>query len=81
MCSALFLSFSVPLPPCPCLLPLALALVYWILSFLSKAALERGEKLSELEKKTADMSVKAQAFAEVAQKVSLKYKDKKWYQV
>ena len=43
--------------------------------------MERGEKLSELEMKTGEMNIKAKAFADAAHQMSLKYKDKKWYQV
>ena len=43
--------------------------------------MERGEKLSELEMKTGEMNIRAKAFADAAQQLSLKYKDKKWYQV
>lgn len=43
--------------------------------------MERGEKLSDLEMKTAEMNIRAKAFADAAQQLSLKYKDKKWYQV
>lgn len=46
-----------------------------------QALLERGEKLSELEVKTEQMNVRAKAFADAAHQLSLKYKDKKWYQV
>lgn len=49
-------------------------------SCLFQALLERGEKLSELEVRTEQMNVRAKAFADAAQQLSLKYKDKKWYQ-
>ncbi|EDO30312.1 predicted protein [Nematostella vectensis] len=42
---------------------------------------ERGEKLSQVEKKTAEMAIKSKAFADAAHGITLKYKDKKWYQV
>ncbi|XP_068755727.1 syntaxin-binding protein 5-like isoform X2 [Montipora capricornis] len=46
-----------------------------------QALLERGEKLSELEIKTEQMNVRAKAFADAASQLSMKYKEKKWYQV
>lgn len=46
-----------------------------------QALLERGEKLSELEQRTEQMNVRAKAFADAAHQLTLKYKDKKWYQV
>jgi len=46
-----------------------------------QALTERGEKLSELEMKTGEMNMRAKAFADAAHQMSLKYKDKKWYQV
>lgn len=48
---------------------------------LFQALIERGEKLSELEVRTEQMNVRAKAFADAAHQLSLKYKDKKWYQV
>jgi len=69
--------------------PILIVLVIGIPSKRSKlvfsgsfqALLERGEKLSELEVKTEQMNVRAKAFADAAHQLSLKYKDKKWYQV
>ncbi|XP_031573788.1 syntaxin-binding protein 5-like isoform X2 [Actinia tenebrosa] len=46
-----------------------------------EALAERGEKLSQLDKKTAELSLNAQNFADVASQITLKYKEKKWYQV
>ncbi|CAG2106890.1 unnamed protein product, partial [Medioppia subpectinata] len=41
---------------------------------------ERGEKVSQLEDKTARMQSEAEAFGSAAHNVMLKYRDKKWYQ-
>ncbi|XP_060577978.1 syntaxin-binding protein 5-like isoform X2 [Ruditapes philippinarum] len=41
---------------------------------------ERGEKLSGLGDKTEEMSMQAEAYANTAHQLMLKYKDKKWYQ-
>ncbi|XP_010224593.1 PREDICTED: syntaxin-binding protein 5-like isoform X1 [Tinamus guttatus] len=41
---------------------------------------ERGQKLGELDEKTASMMASAEAFSKHAHEVMLKYKDKKWYQ-
>uniref|UniRef100_A0AAY4EDB1 Syntaxin-binding protein 5-like n=1 Tax=Denticeps clupeoides TaxID=299321 RepID=A0AAY4EDB1_9TELE len=41
---------------------------------------ERGQKLSEVEEKTAAMMASADAFSKHAHEMMLKYKDKKWYQ-
>ncbi|KAL1789234.1 syntaxin-binding protein 5-like isoform X2, partial [Sigmodon hispidus] len=41
---------------------------------------ERGQRLSELEEKTAGMMTSAEAFSKHAHELMLKYKDKKWYQ-
>ncbi|KAM6474905.1 syntaxin-binding protein 5-like isoform 1-T1 [Liasis olivaceus] len=41
---------------------------------------ERGQKLGELDEKTARMMSNAEAFSKHAHEVMLKYKDKKWYQ-
>jgi len=46
-----------------------------------QALTERGEKLSALEIKTEQMNVQAKAFADAAHQLSMKYKEKKWYQV
>ncbi|KAG5327685.1 STXB5 protein, partial [Pseudoatta argentina] len=43
--------------------------------------LERGEKLSQLEERTARMMSEAENFSTSAHGVMLKYKDKKWYQL
>ncbi|XP_077977362.1 syntaxin-binding protein 5-like isoform X2 [Glandiceps talaboti] len=41
---------------------------------------ERGEKLSELEERTAQMMANADNFSQAAHQIMQKYKDKKWYQ-
>ncbi|KAM8975260.1 syntaxin-binding protein 5-like isoform 2-T2 [Pelodytes ibericus] len=41
---------------------------------------ERGQKLGELEDRTAGMMSSAEAFSKHAHELMLKYKDKKWYQ-
>ncbi|XP_062984489.1 syntaxin-binding protein 5-like [Elgaria multicarinata webbii] len=41
---------------------------------------ERGQKLGELDEKTAGMMTSAEAFSKHAHEVMLKYKGKKWYQ-
>ncbi|XP_011049191.1 PREDICTED: syntaxin-binding protein 5 isoform X1 [Acromyrmex echinatior] len=43
--------------------------------------LERGEKLSQLEERTARMMSEAENFSTSAHGLMLKYKDKKWYQL
>lgn len=48
---------------------------------LRMAALERGEKLSELDEKTQRMQESAQNFSENAHSLMMKYKNKKWYQL
>lgn len=48
---------------------------------LRMAALERGEKLSELEEKTQRMQESAQKFQNNAHSLMMKYKNKKWYQL
>lgn len=53
----------------------------FLIPSIFQALTERGEKLSDLEMKTAEMNVRAKAFADAAHQLSLKYKDKKWYQV
>ncbi|XP_012528964.1 syntaxin-binding protein 5 isoform X9 [Monomorium pharaonis] len=42
---------------------------------------ERGEKLSQLEDRTARMMSEAETFSQSAHGLMLKYKDKKWYQL
>ncbi|XP_055709028.1 syntaxin-binding protein 5 isoform X5 [Phlebotomus papatasi] len=44
-------------------------------------AMERGEKLSQLEDRTERMANQAQEFSGTAHSLMLKYKDKKWYQL
>jgi len=46
-----------------------------------KLMLERGEKLGELEERTARMANEAEGFSNSAHGLMLKYKDKKWYQL
>ncbi|XP_006263570.1 syntaxin-binding protein 5-like isoform X3 [Alligator mississippiensis] len=41
---------------------------------------ERGQRLGELDEKTAGMMASAEAFSKQAHELMLKYKDKKWYQ-
>ncbi|XP_034187168.1 syntaxin-binding protein tomosyn isoform X6 [Osmia lignaria lignaria] len=43
--------------------------------------MERGEKLSQLEERTARMMTEAEGFSQSAHGLMLKYKDKKWYQL
>ncbi|KAG7511092.1 syntaxin-binding protein 5-like isoform X3 [Solea senegalensis] len=42
---------------------------------------ERGQKLGELEERTAGMMASAESFSKHAHDMMLKYKDKKWYQL
>lgn len=42
---------------------------------------ERGDKLSQLEDRTARMMTEAESFSQGAHGLMLKYKDKKWYQL
>lgn len=44
-------------------------------------AVERGEKLSQLEERAERMSSQAQEFSGTAHSLMQKYKDKKWYQL
>lgn len=44
-------------------------------------AVERGEKLSQLEERAERMSNQAQEFSGTAHSLMQKYKDKKWYQL
>ena len=44
------------------------------------AAVERGEKLSELDERTAQMAIAAQDYASHASALANKYRDRKWYQ-
>lgn len=48
--------------------------------FFLQALYERGQKLSELEEKTAQMMANAENFQQAANQIMQKYKDKKWYQ-
>lgn len=43
--------------------------------------IERGDKLSQLEERTARMMSEAETFSQSAHGLMLKYKDKKWYQL
>jgi len=45
------------------------------------AALERGQKLNELEDRTEQMANEAKEYAKTSNKLLHKYKDKKWYQL
>ncbi|KAK3588352.1 hypothetical protein CHS0354_003282 [Potamilus streckersoni] len=45
-----------------------------------QALSERGEKLSGVEERTAQMASEAETYAHAAHQLMLKYKDKKWYQ-
>jgi len=45
-----------------------------------QVALERGEKLSELEEKTERMKLEAEAYSSTSHQLKMKYRDKKWYQ-
>ena len=45
------------------------------------AAIERGQKLGELEDKTGKMMHEAEQFSSSARQLMMKYKDKKWYQL
>ncbi|KAA0185337.1 hypothetical protein HAZT_HAZT004322 [Hyalella azteca] len=45
------------------------------------AAIERGQRLGELDEKTAKMMHEAESFSSAARQLMLKYKDKKWYQL
>jgi len=42
---------------------------------------ERGDKLGQLDDKTAKMMSDAENFSSAAHQLMLKYKDKKWYQL
>ncbi|KAK3888088.1 hypothetical protein Pcinc_007827 [Petrolisthes cinctipes] len=44
-------------------------------------ALERGQKLGELEDRTGRMMNEAESFSNTAHNLLLRYKDKKWYQL
>ncbi|KAF5272987.1 hypothetical protein FQA39_LY07636 [Lamprigera yunnana] len=46
-----------------------------------KLALERGEKLNQLEEKAERMKNEAENFSQSAHDLMLKYRDKKWYQL
>lgn len=43
--------------------------------------MERGDKLSQLEERTARMMNESENFASSANSLMQKYKDKKWYQI
>ncbi|ELU03639.1 hypothetical protein CAPTEDRAFT_91323 [Capitella teleta] len=43
-------------------------------------ALERGEKLGELEDRTAQMRLEAEAYSQTSHQLMAKFRDKKWYQ-
>lgn len=44
-------------------------------------AIERGQKLGELEERTARMMMESESFSSNAQQLMMKYRDKKWYQL
>ena len=46
----------------------------------SQMLVERGEKLSEVEERTAQMSENARAYAQRSNQLVDKLKNKKWYQ-
>jgi syntaxin-binding protein 5 len=46
-----------------------------------QAAIERGERLSELEERTAQMRNEAEEYSRMASQLKAKYRDKKWYQL
>ena len=46
-----------------------------------QAAIERGEKLGELEERTAQMRNEAEEYSRMANQLKAKYRDKKWYQL
>lgn len=46
-----------------------------------KLAMERGDKLNQLEEKAERMRNEAENFAQTAHDLVNKYKDKKWYQL
>ncbi|XP_043261439.1 syntaxin-binding protein 5 isoform X5 [Colletes gigas] len=50
-------------------------------SLAHQMVMERGEKLSQLEDRTARMMTEAEGFSQSAHGLMLKYKDKKWYQL
>uniref|UniRef100_A0A6A7FXP2 Syntaxin-binding protein 5-like isoform X2 n=3 Tax=Hirondellea gigas TaxID=1518452 RepID=A0A6A7FXP2_9CRUS len=45
------------------------------------AAIERGQRLGELDEKTAKMMNEAETFSSAARQLMVKYRDKKWYQL
>jgi preprotein translocase subunit SecG len=49
---------------------------FFLFSFILKLALQRGEKLGNLEKRTEEMVMQASAYAENASKLANKYKKK-----
>lgn len=50
-------------------------------SMAHQMIIERGDKLSQLEERTARMMSEAETFSSSAHGLMLKYKDKKWYQL
>jgi len=48
--------------------------------FVLQLAIERGEKLTGIADQTEEMSMQAEAFANTAHQLMMKYKEKKWYQ-
>ena len=57
-----------------------LFLLLLLLLLMIQALHERGEKLSELEERTAQMMANAENFSTGSHQLMQKYKDKKWYQ-
>ena len=43
------------------------------------AAIERGQRLNELEDRTEEMANQAKIYSQTSNKLLHKYKDKKWY--
>lgn len=46
-----------------------------------KLAVERGDKLNQLEERAEKMRYEAETFSQSAHELMLKYKEKKWYQL
>ena len=56
------------------------SITYFVYASTNQALYERGQKLSELEERTAQMMANAENFQQAASQIMQKYKDKKWYQ-
>lgn len=50
-------------------------------AYFFQLALERGEKLGELEDRTEKLKMDSELYMHSAQQLKNKYKDKKWYQL